>query len=106
MNREKIISLARQCNQDSIRATKNRPYGIYELTEDAIVAFYHAAIADFLKSSGQYVTNDATREACIKQAKFEAFEAAIDFILHKHYDDPYCLAAAIREMAKEKQNAD
>ena len=45
-------------------------------------------------------------ENLCRAAQREAFEDAIDFILHKHYDDPYCLAEKIREMAKEKQNAD
>ena len=39
-------------------------------------AFRVVTIADFLESSGQYLTNDASRAACIKQAQADAFEQA------------------------------
>ncbi|QWE93327.1 hypothetical protein [Cupriavidus sp. EM10] len=35
---------------------------------DAVVQFAHAVIADFLDRAGQYVTNDASREAAIADA--------------------------------------
>ena len=97
MNREKIISLAKRCGAYVYKDGD----AVFDSTED-IEIFYHAAIAEFLKESGQYVTNDASREAVIKQAKAEAFEAAIDSVLYKNYDnDPYILAEKIQEMAKE-----
>ena len=97
---EKIISLAKRCGAYVYKDGD----AVFDSTED-IEIFYHAAIAEFLKESGQYVTNDASREAVIKQAKAEAFEAAA-----KSFEDStqsnvlftvYQVAAAIREMAKE-----
>lgn len=72
MNREKIVNLAKRCGAYVYKDGD----AVFDSTED-IEIFYHAAIADFLQTSGQYVTNDASREACIKQAKAEAFELAV-----------------------------
>ena len=44
-------------------------------TRDDMRAAMHAFVADFLSSSGQYVTNDASREAALEQAKAEEREA-------------------------------
>lgn len=103
---KKIISLAKRCGAYVYKDGD----AVFDSTED-IEIFYHAAIATFLKESGQYVTNDASREACIKQAKAEAFEAAavmLDTMESEWYDGdqfrpnlPGDCAAAIREMAKE-----
>lgn len=114
MTRENIISLAKSCDC-GYTADENDVLGSSLVGLAAITAFYHAAIADFLKSSGQYLTNDASREACIKQAKLEAFEraaVACDCMADGWENNPgnnpmagyvassNC-AAAIREMAKE-----
>ena len=99
MTREKIVSLAKRCGAYVYKDGD----AVFNSTD--IEIFYHAAIANFLKKSGQYITNDASREAVIKQAKAEAFEAAA-----KSFEDStqsnvlftvYQVAAAIREMAKE-----
>ena len=103
--REKIISLAEACGGYVYKDGD----AVFDSTED-LISFYHASIADFLKSSGQYLTNDASREACIKQAKSEAFEAAAklcdtewngDADTYLFADACNECAAAIREMAKE-----
>lgn len=60
VEREKIINLMHEC------ADANGEFGIKNG-----ITFYHAAIADFLKSPSQYLNNHATREA-IKQARDEA----------------------------------
>jgi len=41
---------------------------------ERLTTFYHAAIADFLKSSGLYVTNDLTRKYALKEARNEAYD--------------------------------
>ena len=112
MSKEKIIALAKQAGFVSFRKVKDLEH-TFECCESELEAFANAAIADFLKSSGQYLTNDASRESCIKQAKSEAFEAAAK-LCEKESVDPHNVPAAIvarrcadaiREMAKEKQNA-
>lgn len=107
MNQEKIIQLAKE---SGCHLTLRTGVGNYEIPQyynmSNLISFYHAAIADFLKESGQYITNDASREACIKQAKAEAFEAAAKLCDEQQLEPEcperasYC-AAAIREMAKE-----
>jgi len=42
---------------------------------ERIERFAHLVIADFLQRTGQYVTNDASREAALEQAKAEEREA-------------------------------
>ena len=105
--REKIISLARECSKpDMVDCYHN---GYFTIDAEELETFYHAAITNFLKSSGQYLTNDASREACIKQAKSEAFEAAAklcdeQYPYSVHHTDQLAAkncAAAIREMARE-----
>ena len=83
--REKIISLARRCNQDSIRATKNRPYEIYELTGSAIVAFYKAAQNEALRNARIQIPTDTMEQEFSKylrlgyiRGKAEAYDKAID----------------------------
>lgn len=49
-------------------------------TRDDMRAAMHAFVADFLSSSGQYVTNDASREAALEQAKAEERAAILALI--------------------------
>lgn len=110
MNSEKIIQLAKE---SGCHLTLRTGVGNYKIPQyynmSNLISFYHAAIADFLKESGQYIANDASREYCIKQAKAEAFEAAA---VKCEYLPVGCglegrtFADAIREMAKENWNAD
>lgn len=66
MSKEKVLALARKCDIIPYLVGES---GVYF---NMIEKFYHAAIEDFLKESGQCLTNDITSEACIKQAKDEA----------------------------------
>ena len=69
--REKIINLAKKCTKpDTVDCYHN---GHFTLDAEELETFYHAAIADFINSSG---LTDTTREACIKQARDEALEEA------------------------------
>ena len=45
--------------------------------DEKILRFAHLVIADFLQRTGQYVTNDASREAALEQAKAEEREACL-----------------------------
>lgn len=52
------------------------PYvGAWENQIFALERFYHLAIADFLQRTGQYVTNDASREAALAEAANAAYLA-------------------------------
>ena len=53
--REKIISLARECNVDSLKKPRYR-MDIYELTGQAIVAFYKAAQAEAYENAAVLAT--------------------------------------------------
>ncbi len=44
-------------------------------TGDCLERFANLVIADFLERTGQYVTNDASREAALAQARAEEREA-------------------------------
>ena len=46
--------------------------------DEKILRFAHLVIADFLQRTGQYVTNDASREAALEQAKAEVESAATE----------------------------
>ncbi len=101
--REKIISLANSCGASTGK------WGDGAFTCDQIVAFYHAAIADFLASSGLYVTNDLTRKYALKEARNEVYEKAAEIADSNCEDEPYghakfrCvnIATAIRSMKEQ-----
>ena len=73
MTRDEIIKLASQAIDDT-RSEVNLPIPF-------VMRFANLVIADFLAQTGQYVTNDASREAAIKKA--------VD-------DQLNCIVAAIR----------
>lgn len=60
MNRDEIIKLASQAIDDT-RSEVDLPVPF-------VLRFANLVIADFLAQTGQYVTNDASREAAIKKA--------------------------------------
>ncbi|WP_431276214.1 hypothetical protein ACQ858_08165 [Variovorax ureilyticus] len=72
------------------------------------LGFAHAVIAHFLEHTGQYVTNDASREACIKSRVDEALEKAAKLCEPWNFDHPddwtvyakacATCAAAVREL--------
>lgn len=70
--REKILSLFNAAGES---AGWKPGIGNY-LVLNYLSHFAECVKADFLKSSGQYLTNDASREGCIKQAMSEAYEKA------------------------------
>lgn len=70
------------------------PLDARPLTYDGIVdvfgRFADLVIADFLQRTGQYVTNDASRESAIADAvsaEREACAQACQAVVHKHLSD-------------------
>jgi hypothetical protein len=76
MTRDDIIKLARQAGFDAECDTLCR----YEGWVEPLTHFYHAAIEHFLQRSGQYLTNDASREAAIQQAVQAERKACADVV--------------------------
>ena len=71
MTRDDVIRLAREAG-----AAPASPFlGIRPADLEAIERFAHLVIADFLQRTGQYVTNDASREAALDLARGEEREA-------------------------------
>ena len=64
--------------------------------DEKILRFAHLVIADFLQRTGQYVTNDASREAALEQAKAEEREACAKVCDDNHWEDHRLFADAIR----------
>lgn len=63
LDREALLRIARDAQ--SVPATST---GFFPLSENQLQRFAHLVIEDFLIRSGQYLTNDVTREAAIAEA--------------------------------------
>lgn len=74
LSREDVIRLAREAEFQE---------GWCNLWAENFALFAHLAIADFLASTGQYVTNDASREAALAQARAAEREAIRSEIVAK-----------------------
>lgn len=79
MNRDEMIQMAERAGfyfYDAGHAPilHTRPG---EYSEKCFERFAHKIIADFLARTGQYVTNDASREAALEQARAEEREACL-----------------------------
>ena len=80
MNRDDVIRLAREAGV----APASPFLGIRPADLEAIERFAHLVIADFLQRTGQYVTNDASREAAITEAVAPWKSAVIDQLVIAH----------------------
>ncbi len=73
MTRDDVIRLAREAGFERCDCEPNchLHYG----GAGSLEIFAYLAITDFLARTGQYVTNDASREAALEQARAEEREA-------------------------------
>lgn len=81
MTRDDVIRMAREAGFD-----RSNPHcdlmvihsnGSWIGIEKELTRFAGLAIADFLARTGQYVTNDASREAALEQARAEEREKCV-----------------------------
>lgn len=64
MTREDVIRMARAARL----AEPSHPFNPWSASDEALARFAHKVIEHFLATTGQYVTNDASREAAIQAA--------------------------------------
>ena len=94
MTRDEIIKLASQAIDDT-RSEVDLPVPF-------VLRFANLVIADFLAQTGQYVTNDASREAAIKKAVDAERDACAQIVQSEcigfapEDDQLNCIVAAIR----------
>lgn len=85
MTRDDVIRLAKEAG-----CINPSPYTApWEHEQLALERFAHLVIADFLRRTGQYVTNDASREAALEQAKAEEREACAKACMDEARKWPY-----------------
>lgn len=85
MTHEEIIILAKEAG-----IIDPSPYvGARENQLLALERFALLVVADFLQRTGQYVTNDASREAALNQARTDEREACAKACLEEAKDWPY-----------------
>lgn len=80
MTRDDAIRLAREAGVIS----SSPFFGVWENHALQLERFAQLVIADFLKSTGQYVTNDASRKAAITEAVAPWKSAVIDQLVIAH----------------------
>lgn len=68
MTRDEAIKLARQAGATTYTNRHYPDMPFHTFSPDQLEQFHALVIADFLARGGQYVTNDATREAAIAVA--------------------------------------
>lgn len=82
MTRADIRKLARQAGATTTYTNRHYPdMPFHTFSPDQLERFHALVIADFLARGGQYVTNDASREAAIAEAvavEQEACDASSD----------------------------
>ena len=64
MTREDVVRMARAARL----AEPSHPFNPWSASDEALARFAHKVIEHFLDTTGQYVTNDASREAAIRAA--------------------------------------
>mgnify|MGYP007111425543 CR=1 FL=1 len=64
MTREDIVRMARAARL----AEPSHPFNPVSASDEALARFAHKVVEHFLATTGQYVTNDASREAAIRAA--------------------------------------
>ena len=98
MTREDIVRMARAARL----AEPSHPFNPWSASDEALARFAHKVIEHFLTTTGQYVTNDANREAAIQaavEAEREACAKVCENFNPDHQDCNYydkAMAAAIR----------
>ena len=98
MTREDVVRMARAARL----AEPSHPFNPWSASDEALARFAHKVIEHFLTTTGQYVTNDASREAAIQaavEAEREACAKVCENFNAGHQDCNYydkAMAAAIR----------
>ena len=98
MTREDVVRMARAARL----AEPSHPFSPWSASDEALARFAHKVIEHFLATTGQYVTNDASREAAIQaavEAEREACAKVCENFNAGHQDcNSYdrAMAAAIR----------
>lgn len=64
MTREDVVRMARAARL----AEPSHPFNPWSASNEALARFAHKVIEHFLATTGQYVTNDVSREAAIQAA--------------------------------------
>ena len=64
MTREDVVRMARAARL----AEPSHPFNPWSASDEALARFAHKVIEHFLATTGQYVTNDTSREAAIRAA--------------------------------------
>lgn len=78
LTRETVIRLAKEAGAGVALTMSSSPQvAAAEFRGRSLERFAHLVIADFLARTGQYVTNDASREAALAQARAEEREAIL-----------------------------
>ena len=106
MTREDIVRMARAARL----AEPSHPFNPWSASDEALARFAHKVIEHFLTTTGQYVTNDASREAAIQaavEAEREALSQKMDAIAQTCREEnsdyaPFEYAAAIIRARGEK----
>ena len=106
MTREDIIRMAREC---SINVSEGNTFAD-DCYISVLYRFAHKVIEHFLDTTGQYVTNDASREAAIQaavEAEREALSKKMDAIAQTCREEnsdyaPFEYAAAVIRARGEK----
>lgn len=99
MTREDVVRIARAARL----AEPSHPFNPWSASDEALARFAHKAIEHFLATTGQYVTNDASREAATQaavEAEREACAKKMDAIAQTCREEnsdyaPFEYAAAI-----------
>ena len=98
MTREDVVRMARAARL----AEPSHPFNPWSASDEALARFAHKVIEHFLTTTGQYVTNDTSREAAIQaavEAEREACAKVCENFNAGHQDCNYydkAMAAAIR----------
>ena len=97
MTRDDVIRLAREAGAGVALTMSSQPQVSDALFRGkSLESFVHLVIADFLARTGQYVTNDASREAALDLARGEEREACAKVCDDNHWEDHRLFADAIR----------
>ena len=106
MTREDVVRMARECD---IHVSEGSPFAD-DCYISVLYRFAHKVIEHFLDTTGQYVTNDESREAAIQaavEAEREALSKKMDAIAQTCREEnsdyaPFEYAAAVIRARGEK----
>lgn len=90
MTHEHLIRMAKEAGGGLALTMSSNPRISNAMFSGAsLERFADLVIADFLQRNGQYVTNDASREAALNQARTDEREACAKACLEEAKDWPY-----------------